>query len=102
MRGKTTIPSTASSVEVVPSNYFTPLDFAGLFRRAAPLEVDLGCGDGAFLATLARQKCDRNFLGIDRMAGRVQSACRRIERLRLSHAPVLDVEAGYTGEYISP
>src|SRR5690349_13399142 len=37
-------------IEFTPANYFASLDIAEVFGRAAPLEVDLGCGDGGFIA----------------------------------------------------
>jgi hypothetical protein len=40
-------------IEFTPANYFAPLDLALVFGRVAPLEIDLGCGDGAFIAQLA-------------------------------------------------
>ena len=45
------------SVEFLPENYFVPLDLAALFpeRPNAPLEVDLGSGDGSFLVEMAQR-----------------------------------------------
>src|SRR5690348_5426357 len=40
-------------IEFVPTNYFAPLDLTHVFGRIAPLEIDLGCGDGGFIAQLA-------------------------------------------------
>jgi len=53
------------------------LDLEELFGRAAPLEVDLGCGDGSFLRALAAEHPDRNFLGIERLLHRVRSSHRK-------------------------
>ena len=73
-----------------------------MYGRVAPLEVDLGCGDGSFLAAIAEKNPERDFLGIERLAGRVRSACRRIERARLGNARVLRLEISYVVERLLP
>ena len=102
MRGSRTISPTAAAVEFVPRNYFAPLDLGELFRRAAPLEVDVGCGDGAYLAAIAAQNAEHNFLGIERLAGRVRSACNKIARSRLENTRVVLIDAGYAVAYLLP
>jgi tRNA (guanine-N7-)-methyltransferase len=68
----------------------------------APLEVDLGCGDGSFLVALAQQDPQRNFLGIERLVGRVRSASRKIARGNLGNARVLRIENSYAVAYLLP
>jgi|ERR1700731_2081317 len=85
----------AANAEVFPANYFAPLDVEAIFPRKAPLEVDLGCGDGTFLVESAALHLGRNFLGIERMPGRVGTACRRIARARLANARILHLENSY-------
>ncbi len=92
----------ASAVELVPANYFAPLDLATVFSRPAPLEVDLGCGDGSFLVAMAEKFPERNFLGIERLFGRVRSACGRATRQAVSNVRVLRVETSYAMEYLLP
>ena len=102
MRSNTTISPTAASVEFVPENYLTPINFDLVFRRSAPVEIDLGCGDGSFITSLARQNPDRNFLGIERLIGRVRSTCRKAGRENLTNLRVLRVEIGYAIRYLVP
>lgn len=92
----------ASEVELVPVNCFQPLDLPAVYGRVAPLEIDLGCGDGSFLAALARESPEKNFLGIERLLGRVRSACRRIERAGLTNARVMRFEISYAVEHLLP
>lgn len=92
----------ASEVELVPANCFASLDFEEIFGRQAPVEVDLGCGDGSFLAALASENPDRDFLGIERLVGRVGSACRKIEHSGLKNARVLRFEIAYAVERLLP
>jgi tRNA (guanine-N7-)-methyltransferase len=92
----------AARAEIIPENYFAPLHLETLYRSRAPLEVDLGCGDGLFLAAAAAASSSRNFLGIERMPGRVRSACRRIEAAGLSNARVLEIEISYAVRHLLP
>jgi len=74
---------------VAPANVLAPLDLDEIFGRTAPVEVDLGCGDGTFLAALAEQDTERNFLGVERLPGRIRGACRKIGDQLLPNARVL-------------
>jgi tRNA (guanine-N7-)-methyltransferase len=102
MRGRRTISPTAAAVEYVPANYFAPLDLRDLFPSEAPLEVDVGCGDGSYLAALAAENPDHNFLGIERLAGRIRSTSKKIAQRNLGNARVMLVEATYAVAYLLP
>jgi tRNA (guanine-N7-)-methyltransferase len=90
----------ASEIELVPANCFEPFDLPAVFGRIAPLGIDLGCGDGSFLTALAAQNPDNDFLAIERLVGRVRSACRKIERAGLTNARVTRFEISYAVEYL--
>ena len=92
----------AAAFEVVPEDDSHALHLAGLFGRIAPLEVDLGCGDGSFLTELALQHPERNFLGIERLFGRVRSACKRIARLELGNVRILRAEIPHAVQQLLP
>lgn len=94
MQSKQQITSSGAA-EYFPENYFQVLDLQSVFPRCAPLEVDLGCGDGSFLVALAEQNPQRNFIGIERLLGRVRSACRKIARENLNNARVIRIETSY-------
>ena len=87
-------------VELVPETYFAPLDLLAIFGRAAPLHVDLGCGDGTMLCELARRYPQRNFLGIDKLASRVAKACRK--SAQLENVRVLNVESSHAVRCLLP
>jgi len=55
----------------------------------------LGCGDGSFLVEIAAANPARDFLGIERLPGRVRSAHRKITERGLANARVLLVETSY-------
>jgi tRNA (guanine-N7-)-methyltransferase len=89
-----------SVIELVPEPYVAPLDLLAIFGRAAPLQVDLGCGDGSFLCELAQRYPDKDFLGIDRLVGRVAKACRK--SAALENVRILNVESSYAVGYLLP
>lgn len=88
--------------EILPEDYFRSLDLPAVYGRRAPLEVDLGCGDGSFLVTNADSNPEHDFLGIERIAGRVRRACRNIGRRRVTNARVLRVESFYAVQHLLP
>ena len=87
-------------IELIPESYVAPLDLLAIFGRAAPLHVDLGCGDGLLLREMAQRMPERNFLGIDKLAGRVAKSCRKIAMLE--NVRVLNVEISYAARYLLP
>ncbi len=91
------------SVEYLPEDYLGPLQIDLLFPEnapGAPLEIDLGCGDGAFLAALATRFSERNFLGVERLLGRVRKASRRAARAGLKNFRLLRIESHYFLRYL--
>jgi tRNA (guanine-N7-)-methyltransferase len=88
----------ASEAELVPVNSFELLDFEKIFGRRAPVEIDLGCGEGSYLAATAAEFPGTDFLGIERLLGRVRSTCRGIERRGLTNARVLRCEISHAVE----
>lgn len=87
-------------IELIPDSYTAQLDLITIFGRTAPLEVDLGCGDGSFICALAERNRDRNFLGIEKLAGRVAKTCRKAASLE--NVRVLNVEIAYAVRYLLP
>ena len=87
-------------IELIPETYVAPLDLLAIFGRVAPLQVDLGCGDGSFLCELAQLHPDRDFLGIDRLVGRVAKACRKA--IAVENVRILNVESSYAVGYLLP
>ena len=87
-------------IELIPETYVAPLDPVAIFGRVAPLQVDLGCGDGSFLCELASRYPEKNFLGTERMVGRVAKSCRK--SANLENVRVLNVESSYAARYLLP
>jgi tRNA (guanine-N7-)-methyltransferase len=89
------LPLSPSASEIIPASYFAPLDLEAIYGNNAPIEVDLGCGDGSFLVEIAAASPARNFLGIERLPGRIRSTNRKITERGLTNARVLLVETSY-------
>jgi tRNA (guanine-N7-)-methyltransferase len=79
-----------------------PLDWAVLFGRRGCVEMDLGAGDGGFLAGRAGQHPERDFLAVERLLGRARKIARKAIRLRLGNLRVLRLESAYTLQHLVP
>ncbi len=85
-----------------PDSYIERLDLSKLFPVANPLEVELGAGDGSFLAQWAKLHPDRNFLGVERLLGRLRKIDRKASRIGLANLRLMRMEASYFTEYLLP
>ena len=80
-----------------------PLAPADLYPAPGqPLEVEIGSGNGRFLAARAAKHPEVNYLGIERMLPRVRKIDKKATRLGLSNIRVLRLEAFYTFYYLLP
>lgn len=73
----------------IPTNF---LPASWLEDGAAPLEVDVGCHKGLFLVEMAGRFPERNFLGIELQAERVERTQKKIRRRALANAAVVQAE----------
>jgi len=79
-----------------------PMDLAGLFPKPQPLEVELGCGDASFLVEYARRHPGRNFIGVERLLGRLRKLDRKGRRAGLTNLRGVRIESSYFLEYLLP
>jgi tRNA (guanine-N7-)-methyltransferase len=85
-----------------PLSIFERAHWPAVFDRSAPVEIDFGCGEGAFLLQRARLLRDRNFLGTERLAGRIEKVCRAAARENAANVRLLRLESAYTAQYLVP
>jgi tRNA (guanine-N7-)-methyltransferase len=85
-----------------PASWVEPLPLSEMFAEIQPLEVELGSGDGSFLAQWAGQNPNRNFVGVERLLGRLRKLDRKGWRLGLRNLRLLRIEAGYFLEFLLP
>ena len=78
------------------------MDLALLFPEAQPLEVELGCGDASFLANYAKLHPERNFIGVERLLGRIRKLDRKGRRFELTNLRGVRIESAYLLEYLLP
>jgi len=90
------------AVEFMPADYFARQLLTDIFPRPGPLEIDLGSGEGAFIIAMAKRHPERNFLGVERLLGRVRKVCRAIARNELENARIVRIETAYALRYLLP
>ena len=95
-------PGAAPTLIHRPESIVERLDLLRLFPRTQPLEVELGSGDGSFLARYAQLRPERNFLGVERLLGRLRKLDRKSLRASLTNVRLIRVEASYLVEYLLP
>jgi tRNA (guanine-N7-)-methyltransferase len=78
------------------------LALAQLFPKTQPLAVELGCGDASFLAEYARRNPDQNFIGVERLLGRIQKLDRKGRRAGLANLRGVRIESAYFMQYLLP
>jgi tRNA (guanine-N7-)-methyltransferase len=71
----------------------TPIDWQALFGREAPVEVEVGCGKGLFLANAARANPGHDFFGIEMAYVYAKRSADRSIKLGLSNVKVACADA---------
>ncbi len=91
----------ASLIYTLPS-IVERIDLTKLFPTDQPLEVELGSGDGSFLAEYARLHAGSNFIGVERLLGRMRKLDRKGRRAGLTNLRGVRIECSYFLEYLLP
>ena len=82
-----------------------PLRLEKLFpasKEAQPTELEIGCGDGGFLLEWATRHLKKNFLGIERLLGRIRKLDKKGRRANLTNLCLLRIEARYVLQHLLP
>ena len=85
-----------------PGSYLERLNLSEIFPANQPLELELGAGDGSFLVAWAKANPQHNFLGVERLLGRIRKIERKAKRAGLTNVRLMRVEASYFLEYLLP
>jgi tRNA (guanine-N7-)-methyltransferase len=85
-----------------PASYVQKLDWNNVFERVQPIEVELGSGDGSFLANYAKLHPERNFLGVERLLGRLRKLNKKGLRAGLTNLALIRLEASYVIDFLIP
>jgi tRNA (guanine-N7-)-methyltransferase len=78
------------------------IELSEFFPSAQPLEVELGSGDGSFLVEWARLNPQRNFIGVERLLGRLKKLDRKGRRAGLTNLRGIRIESSYFLQYLLP
>jgi tRNA (guanine-N7-)-methyltransferase len=73
-----------------------------MFPVAQPLEVELGAGDGGFIAQYATLRRDINFIAVERLLGRLRKIDRKGRRAGLTNLRLARIEASYLLQWLVP
>src|SRR5438067_1187537 len=90
-----------SRLYLVPS-ILERIGLASVFASQQPLEVELGSGDGSFLVEYAKQHPDHNYIGVERLLGRIRKLDRKARRIGLANLRGIRIESSYFLEYLLP
>jgi tRNA (guanine-N7-)-methyltransferase len=93
---------TPDDIHWIPTSILQPVHIRDLFASEAPLTVDYGCGEGAFVLAMAERHPEQNFLATERLVGRVEKVCKMAARLGLRNIRVLRLENLYIARFILP
>ena len=92
----------AAETLILPPDILNRIDFASCFPSIQPVELELGAGDGSFLLRYSALHPERNFLGVERLLGRLRKIDRKGRRLGLTNLRALRLEAAYVLEWMIP
>jgi tRNA (guanine-N7-)-methyltransferase len=78
------------------------LNLSEFFPTTQPVEVELGCGDASFIVNHAKAHPGRNFIGVERLGGRIRKLDRKGRRAGLTNLRGVRIESSYFLEYLLP
>ena len=82
-----------TNIELDALIVWTRVDWGQIFRRAAPIEVEIGFGNGAFLVEMAQREPETNFVGLEIYRKGIKKARKRIERAGRQNIRLIRQEA---------
>ena len=71
-------------------------------RNHSRWKSELGCGDASFLVEYARRHPDRNFIGVERLLGRIRKLDRKGRHAGLTNLCGVRIESSYFLQYLLP
>lgn len=78
------------------------LDYRALFGNDRPVELEIGCGKGGFICTVAARHPERNFLAVEKYGNVLVSAVEAAQRLGLQNVWFLWGDAEYLPRFLPP
>lgn len=81
-------------------NYRFLIDYSALFGRTAPVELEVGCGNGAFVAELAKRRRGCDFLAVEVCTNVILTAMERVMEEGIPNVKFLNIAAEILPCYI--
>lgn len=78
----------------------TILDFEEIFGNSNPVALEIGCGKGQFICTLAAKNPDMNFLAVEKESNIIVSAAERAISENIKNVRFLRGAAEYLESYV--
>ncbi len=78
------------------------IEITNIFPKTQPVEVELGSGDGSFLVEYAALHPEHNFIGVERLLGRIRKMDRKARALAITNLLGVRIESSYFIEYLLP
>ena len=72
-----------------------PLNWGSVFQRQAPLAIEIGFGNGEFIAKWAALKPEWNFVGIERSIASIERLHKRIVKAGINNIRILFDDASF-------
>ena len=76
--------------------------WASCFGREAPLHLEIGSGNGFFLAALAKRHPEWNILGVEIRYKRIVLCAKKVMKANLSNARILRYHAAHLDDILTP
>ncbi len=88
------------NLKAAAENFRALVDYQALFGNANPVSLEIGCGNGGFIAELAKREPSKNFLAVEVCSNVVLTAMERIRKEGISNVQFLNVPAEILNCYI--
>lgn len=85
-----------------PVSILEHLQPEALFVNQQPIELELGSGDGSFLEKYATLHPELNFIGVERLLGRLRKLDKKGLKAALTNLRLIRLEAAYLLEFMLP
>ncbi len=69
-----------------------PILWKDIFKNEYPLEVEIGFGNGEYLARLAQERPQTNFVGFEEYCQRIHRTLRKLSRVKNDHIRILRMD----------
>lgn len=76
------------------------LDFGQVFGNSNPVHMEIGCGKGRFVCTLARRNPDVNYLAVEKISNVIIEACESALQAGLKNVHFLNSAAEVLARYV--